>query len=629
MNKQIINIVIYNKNNKKMATIFYEDNSTEEVSYEEALKKLKDFAKELNITTKKDFKEKLVDNIVHVTTYNEFKKNYDDYKGIDLNDDADGKNDKDEETYKKELKIALGVSAVVIAIILSNPIIKRLKSQSLSNNNMITKSNDNNENNNYYENQNYVYVNDKIEGNENIALDSITDFETLLEKSNNETQKQSMRNIKNSLTNYNILFANSYIEEDKNIKAALTYDEAIALQQAYNNYNKEDIRIIFNDFDVNNIDLSKLYRNATLQLMGAHIIENQNNPVNMSTLINDEEEKKVYNKVHNLFLEAKFASSEEKIKKIDDFYREIKKLFPINEENVEGISHIEENTIESYKLSLTPMIAAAEYLFKNEIKDITLTDKEIEYINNIGLCNLADEKYEKISMISLTSYNDINNPTYDNFKKVISTKLHINNSISDAERDLSKLDAFIKITKDLAESIEATEINNSVYKKYQEISSSDAKKEIDSKIAKENNDAKKQAEKKAKEKKNELQEKENKKAAKIREEIKQSEKQLQKDIDKANNNINNNKSVNEKDFSGNVKFDDKHKDNNGNLNNSVENITTNKDNDQTNQSLPDPNETGKKFDKEKQTDYNGTTIIEYEEEYTPGSAEEKTYVLTR
>ena len=80
---------------------------------------------------------------------------------------------------------------------------------------------------------------------------------------------------------------------------------------------------------------------------------------------------------------------------------------------------------------------------------------------------------------------------------------------------------------------------------------------------------------------------------------------MQDRIDDANDQIDqnhdsdpsNDRPVNEDDFGDhNVHFDDDHQDGNGNLNDSVENITTDPTGDQTDQPLPDPNVTGAAFD---------------------------------
>ena len=129
--------------------------------------------------------------------------------------------------------------------------------------------------------------------------------------------------------------------------------------------------------------------------------------------------------------------------------------------------------------------------------------------------------------------------------------------------------------------------------------------EINSEIDIENEQAKSDAEENAEENRQEMQEEEDQNADKIEEEVKKDDQQLQDDIDKANDTINSNNSdqntsndqqVNENDFHGTVDFDDEYSDSNGNLDDSVENITTSPSDDQTGQDLPDPNETGAKFD---------------------------------
>ena len=80
---------------------------------------------------------------------------------------------------------------------------------------------------------------------------------------------------------------------------------------------------------------------------------------------------------------------------------------------------------------------------------------------------------------------------------------------------------------------------------------------------------------------------------------------MQDRIDDANDQIDknhdddpsNDKPVNEEDFGDhNVDFYDDYEDGNGNLDDSVENITTDPEGDQTGEPLPDPNETGEEFD---------------------------------
>ena len=133
----------------------------------------------------------------------------------------------------------------------------------------------------------------------------------------------------------------------------------------------------------------------------------------------------------------------------------------------------------------------------------------------------------------------------------------------------------------------------------------EAKAEVDKQIEEENEQARKEAEEEAEKNRQEMQEEADKEAEKIEEEVKQDAEDLEEKIEDANEQINQNNSdenqsndtpVNEDDLGHGVQFDDEHQDGNGNLNDSVENITTDPHGDETGMDFPDPNETGKAFD---------------------------------
>ena len=94
-------------------------------------------------------------------------------------------------------------------------------------------------------------------------------------------------------------------------------------------------------------------------------------------------------------------------------------------------------------------------------------------------------------------------------------------------------------------------------------------------------------------------------AERIEEEVAQDAADLEENIEDANEQIQENNSdndpsndnpVNEYDLGHGVQFDDEHQDGNGNLNDSVENITTDPHGDETGNDFPDPNEMGAEFD---------------------------------
>ena len=413
--------------------------------------------------------------------------------------------------------------------------------------------------------------------------------------------------------------------------------------------------------------------------MGAHVIENSEHPVDMSGLIVSEEGKAFYNKYHKLFLEAKEATGDDKIAKVEAFYNEVRKDFPIDPDTREiGISHSSSHqVVESYKLAITPMVAAGEIMWQNldidktlqggvnafffgdvnvnelskeELVEIILNGNvgvakgEIDYFNDLGLCNQAEDKFEIIQQITMNSVgnSDKTNPRYDQYENAMIKDLTNKDAyvIDDAHRELSELDRFQDEVNWHFELDEYGYYTGSVYyttethtrtrtwkktkttkktvvtRTEKEITD-EAKKEVDKETEKENKKSEEEGKKQAAENQEKMQEEEDKKAEEIKEEVKKDEEDMQEKIDDANDKINENQKiteenegkpadeqkptdpVNESDFGDhNVVFDDEHKDDQGNLNPSVENITTDDTDVKTEADLPDPNETGKKFDEE-------------------------------
>ena len=470
----------------------------------------------------------------------------------------------------------------------------------------------------------------------------------LLDVTTSQVQKESMSNLQKSIIGFNESFADAHTGSYQNaagetvdVRAALSFDEMVALQQAYNDYSKTELKAYFNGSDVSKDSLTRSYKDASLQLMGAYVIETNEHPVDMSGLINSDEGKAFYNKYHQMFLAAKTATGDEKLEKIKEFYSSVKADFPITQEvRTEGIAHADDYaTLASYKLSVAPMIAAGEIMWQNLKVDETLDDSTIDFLNDLGLCNYAESKFGTIETISLTSESDSTNPLYEQYKSAFEKELKEKNIyvIDDEHRELSKLQEFqeavnwhfeneesygyssgvVMTTSETYQEKYSWQESHTTYSSEQTRETVEASQipdgvrnnlenQVNSEIASENEQAKQEAEKKAEETQKEMQKEEDKKAEQIEEEIKKDDQQFQDQIDKANETINKNNSdqdssndekVNENEFGGNVDFDEDHSDENGNLDDSVENITTNGDGDQTGEELPDPNQTGAEFDK--------------------------------
>ena len=81
-NNKIKNLVFYKQNGIRVATVFYEDGSVENVSYEKALDLTDVIIEERKITSKDAFRELVNKEIIHVVTEEEYLKNYATYLGV-------------------------------------------------------------------------------------------------------------------------------------------------------------------------------------------------------------------------------------------------------------------------------------------------------------------------------------------------------------------------------------------------------------------------------------------------------------------------------------------------------------------------------------------------------------------
>lgn len=445
-------------------------------------------------------------------------------------------------------------------------------------------------------------------------------FAELLDVTTNDFQKTSMINVASSLTGFNNIFANNYLESGHDIKAALTFDEAVALQQAYNNYTNDEVRAYFNGYEVDAVNMSNNYKSASLQLMGAYVIEDSEHPVDMSILIDSQEGKDFYNKYHSMYLAAKEATGDEQLRLVNEFYKAVREDFPITEEvRTDGISHSEDhNSLEDYQLAVAPMIAAAEMIFQNLDIDYTLDDMEIDFINDIGLCNHADDKFERLETITISAYEDNENPLYTQYRNAIVAELTESNNyvIDDAHRELSNLRRFQEIVNNdplyLHRTTYEGEYGSSYEGEYETTSweSSETSYEVvttteeepiteegqatvDAEIASENDQAREEAQAAADQEAARQQAEADQEKEVIENEVASDTVQLQDDIDDINTTINNGGTPNENDYS-NIDFDDNHSNSNGDLDNSVQNVTT--DGSGADEPLPDPNEYGEDFD---------------------------------
>lgn len=361
--------------------------------------------------------------------------------------------------------------------------------------------------------------------------------------------------------------------------------------------------------------------------MGAYVISDRQHPVNSSAFLTNEDEKAFVDKYSDLFYKMKETTGEEQVAAIKAFYDELYKDFPITEEaKTEGISHADDVAlVAKYKAAVTPMVMAAEIMFQNTSGiDHTLSDKAIAYFNELGLCNLIDEEFARVETITLTSTTDENQPLYTEFRdaKIKELIYEENYPISDERRDLSQLAEFQKWVNGHFEIVNGvnTGYRNEAVSQAGEEAVKKAETAVDEELEKQNAAAQQQAQAEA-----------DKNSTAAKNEVANDQADMQNKVDNANDTINNGGTVNEDDFGNhNVDFDPEHEDGNGNLNDSVTDITTDGTGAKTENDLPDPNQTGAIFDgtalsttgtattDDEYVDNEG--LVEYEEPYYGGTS---------
>ena len=476
------------------------------------------------------------------------------------------------------------------------------------------------------------------------------DFDAIINSSKSVVQKQFMNSVSNTLDSYNEDFARSYLEAGSDVKAALSWDEVVSLGLVYNDFSKEQLISIFNGAELDQQKLQDAYKTATLQLFGAHVIETREYPVQMDGLIQSEQGKAFYEKYHEMFLACKEATGQDQINKVNAFYQELYKDFPINFEQREvGIAHADpRDTISAYKFSIIPMVSASEILFQNLDIDNTLADKAIDYLDDLGVCNRANDIIEKATIVNLGANSNSEYANYEELKQAKIEELEAQAAYvrDDAHRDISQYNSF-KEKVNVAFDYEEGKFNGTIvysdntsysYQDTKVIRTSDREKAIDAvglekvkkaesaadaSVKKENETARKEAQAAAEKEREHQQAQADSKKQEYEDKIKQDEKDLQDKIDEANKNQNSGGKVNESDFGDHdVDFDNDHSDKDGNLDDSVKDITTDPSGDKTDEPLPDPNSDYESSNAGTGTNETSQNIYEYEEPYTQMTKEE-------
>lgn len=243
----------------------------------------------------------------------------------------------------------------------------------------------------------------KYDNNNTISDQNIRGtFAELVAKLQAGPKKDAVIAVQSTLKNFNDTLSGSIMREGEDKRLAHSWDENVAAYLAFNTFTDEEL---FQIFDTYQLDGNYLYDQLKLGNMKEMLYyARATQPSGRADLIKTEEGKQFFTKYENKVLEFnKATTKEDKIAIAKDFYAMARADFPIQDEDKEGFIHTEKG-YEDYSYAVTPMIAAMEVMTRNV--GVSLSDKEVDYFNELGMCNFAEEKLQNYQA-SLTSRQNV------------------------------------------------------------------------------------------------------------------------------------------------------------------------------------------------------------------------------
>lgn len=215
-------------------------------------------------------------------------------------------------------------------------------------------------------------------------------FAALLAKLHSGVKKDAVSLVQTNLQNFNDTLSGSIMKPGENKRLAHSWEENMASYLAFNQFTSEELYQIFDTYPINANELYDQLKLGNMKEMLYYARATE--PSGRGNLINSDEGKKFFNRYESLILAYnKATEKEEKIRIAKEFYANVRIDFPVNDQNREGFIHTDKG-YEDYAYAVIPMISAMEVMTRNV--DVNLTEKEVTYLNELGMCNFAQEKLE-------------------------------------------------------------------------------------------------------------------------------------------------------------------------------------------------------------------------------------------
>lgn len=217
-----------------------------------------------------------------------------------------------------------------------------------------------------------------------------SNFASLLAQLKEGPKKDAMSAVQGNLKMFNDTLSGNIMKEGEDKRLAHSWEENMASYLAFNQFTEEELFQIFDTYKINADDLYDQLKLSNMKEMLYYARATESS--GRAMLIGSEEGKAFFNGYETLVLRYnKATAKEEKIELAKQFYAKVRADFPIEDQDKEGFIHTEKG-YEDYAYAVTPMISAMEVMTRNI--GVSLTDKEVAYFNELGMCNFAQEKLE-------------------------------------------------------------------------------------------------------------------------------------------------------------------------------------------------------------------------------------------
>ncbi len=468
---------------------------------------------------------------------------------------------------------------------------------------------------------------------------------TLVNNTKNEVKTKFMSNFNSFMGLFNGPFASTHKDADKSAKLCLSTEEAAASFLAYNgkSLTNEELAAIFDETKLDKGQLIENYKSGYLQLMLAGIV--QTSPTRVDLLINSDAGKAMYQKYEDMNIAFNTATNESAKKEIAaNFVSTTIKDFQLDATK----GNFEHQTIEDLGIkdsytAVLPIIAAMHTKTINYGDKYSFTDAQIEALNNEALCDLAAQNIEdavtRLQMMQMLGKTATSDPSYANYMRAIKQDLKAKGNYELNDRDISVTELFKKqigatgvVMRETKNSVQmvgpSTQTKTWSESKTEKTGTKKAKQNVSRDTAvkavgkKEVKAAEKKVDQKYKDKTQENKEKAEKEADKKQKEQQAVEdekgKEIDKKVDDYNQKVENEiKDTSDKHDAGDkvsgtgdhYQVDESHTDEEGNINNSVTDVTTDNSNVSADP-LPDPNAMGENTT---QSSVDTGKVEEYEE----------------